>query len=77
MLSIQPQTVAEDFSEYGNVAPAVFIFLGNWPEELDPKTQPTNHSPFFQMYEPYMERGVKAYGHMVVDFLNSQGTAED
>ena len=76
VLSIQPQTVAEDFSEYANVAPAVFVFLGNWPEELDPATQPTNHSPFFQMHEPYMERGVKAYGHMVVDFLNAHAPAE-
>jgi len=74
VLSIQPQTVAEDFSEYGAVAPAVFVFLGNWPEEMDPATQPTNHSPYFHMHEPYMERGVKAYGHMVVDFLNSQQT---
>ena len=70
--SIQPQTVAEDFSEYGKVTPAVFVFLGNWPEELDPTTQPTNHSPFFNMHEPYMENGVKAFSHMVVDFLNSQ-----
>ena len=74
VLSIQPQTVAEDFSEYGSVTPAVFVFLGNWPEEMDPSTQPTNHSPYFHMHEPYMERGVKAYGHMVVDFLNSQQT---
>ena len=70
--SIQPQTVAEDFSEYGKVTPAVFVFLGNWPEEIDPTTQPTNHSPFFDMHEPYMENGVKAFSHMVVDFLNSQ-----
>jgi len=77
VLPIQPQTVAEDFSEYANVAPAVFVFLGNWPEELDPSTQPTNHSPLFHMHEPYMERGVKAYGHMVVDFLKSQETAGD
>ncbi|MGB5290828.1 MAG: amidohydrolase [Lysobacterales bacterium] len=76
VLSIQPQTVAEDFSEYGAVTPAVFVFLGNWPEEMDPASQPTNHSPYFHMHEPYMERGVKAYGHMVVDFLNSQGVAE-
>lgn len=76
VLSIQPQTVAEDFSEYGAVTPAVFVFLGNWPEEMDPASQPTNHSPYFHMHEPYMERGVKAYGHMVVDFLNSQGAAE-
>ena len=77
VLSIQPQTVAEDFSEYGAVTPAVFVFLGNWPEEMDPSTQPTNHSPYFHMHEPYMERGVKAYGHMVVDFLNSQKPAEE
>jgi amidohydrolase len=76
VLSIQPQTVAEDFSEYGAVTSAVFVFLGNWPEEMDPASQPTNHSPYFHMHEPYMERGVKAYGHMVVDFLNSQGAAE-
>jgi len=76
-LSVQPQTVAEDFSEYANVTPAVFVFLGNWPEELDPATQPTNHSPFFNMHEPYMETGVKAFGHMVVDFLQSQKAAEE
>lgn len=77
VLSVQPQTVAEDFSEYANVAPAVFVFLGNWPEDMDPSTQPTNHSPYFDMYEPYMERGVSAFGHMVVDFLQSQETVEE
>ena len=70
--SIQPQTVAEDFSEYGRVTPAVFVFLGNWPEDMDPSTMPTNHSPFFDMHEPYLENGVKAFSHMVVDFLKSQ-----
>ena len=70
--SIQPQTVAEDFAEYGRVTPAVFVFLGNWPVEMDGSTMPTNHSPYFDMHEPYMENGVKAFGHMVVDFLKSQ-----
>ena len=69
--AIQPQTVAEDFAEYGRVTPAVFVFLGNWPEDMDPTTQPTNHSPYFDMHEPYMENGVKAFSHMVVDFLKS------
>lgn len=72
VLSVQPQTVAEDFAEYAKVAPAVFVFLGNWPEELDASKQPTNHSPFFNMNEPYLETGVKAFSHMVVDFLKSQ-----
>jgi amidohydrolase len=70
--SIQPQTVAEDFAEYGRVTPAVFVFLGNWPAEMDPSTIPTNHSPYFDMHEPYMENGVKAFSHMVVDYLKSQ-----
>jgi amidohydrolase len=70
--SLQPQTVAEDFSEYGRLTPAVFVFLGNWPAELDPATQPANHSPYFDMHEPYLQIGVKAFSHMVVDYLKSQ-----
>ncbi len=71
LVPLNPQTVAEDFSEYGELTPSLFVFLGNWPEELDPATQPTNHSPYFHMPEPYLERGVKAFGHMVVDYLRT------
>jgi len=71
-LSLQPQTVAEDFSEYGKLTPAVYVFLGNGPPGVDPATLPSNHSPFFDMYEPSMENGVKAFGYMVVDYLNSR-----
>lgn len=66
---LTPQTVAEDFSEYGEVTNSLFVFLGNWPEGLDPAEQPANHSPLFDMHEPYLERGVRAFGHMVVDYL--------
>jgi len=72
VVSLQPQTVAEDFSEYANLTPAVFIFLGNWPEGSDQANNSSNHSPHFQMYEPYMETGVKAFTHMVVDYLKSK-----
>ena len=71
VVPLQPQTVAEDFAEYGELTAALFVFLGNWPEDLDPSTQPTNHSPLFDMHEPYMERGVRAFGYMVVDFLQA------
>ncbi len=70
--SIKPQTVAEDFAEYGKVTPAVFFFMGNWRADIDATTKPTNHSPFFDMHEPYMENGVKAFSFMVVDYLKSQ-----
>ena len=69
--SILPQTVAEDFSEYGDRTPAVFVFLGNWPADLDPAKKAANHSPYFDMHEPYMEVGVKAFSHMVVDYLST------
>ena len=72
VLSVLPQTVAEDFSEYGKFAPSVFVFLGNWRADLDPATKPANHSPLFDMHEPYLETGVKGFAHMVVDFMQSQ-----
>ncbi len=72
LVPLQPQTVAEDFSEYGELTPSLFVFLGNWPEDMDPTQQPTNHSPRFDMHEPYLERGVRAFAHMVVDYLQAQ-----
>lgn len=72
LVPLNPQTVAEDFSEYAERTPSLFVFLGNWPAELDPSQQPTNHSPKFDMHEPYLERGVKAFGNMVVTYLQEQ-----
>lgn len=69
LVPLNPQTVAEDFSEYGQVTPSLFVFLGNWPEGVDPTTMPTNHSPMFDMHEPFLEHGVRAFGHMVVAYL--------
>ena len=69
VLSVLPQTVAEDFSEYGEFAPSLFVFLGNWEASLDPSTQPANHSPYFDMYEPYLETGVKGFSYMVVNYM--------
>jgi len=72
LVPLNPQTVAEDFSEYAERTPSLFVFLGNWPAELDPSQQPTNHSPKFDMHEPYLENGVKAFGNMVVTYLQEQ-----
>jgi amidohydrolase len=70
--TLTPQTVAEDFSEFSNVTPGVYVFLGNWPDDMEDTGQGSNHSPFFQMHEPYLEHGVKAFGHMVVDYLQAK-----
>ena len=68
---LNPQTVAEDFSEYAEVTPSLFVFLGNWEEGVDPTTQPTNHSPMFDVHEPWLERGVEAFANMVLTYLQA------
>ena len=69
---VTPQTVAEDFSEFATETPGVFLFLGNGPPGVDPTTLPGNHSPYFDMHEPNLEVGVRAFSNMVVDYLNGQ-----
>jgi amidohydrolase len=67
---ITPQTVAEDFSFFANEVPGLFLFLGNGPPDVDPTTLPGNHSPYFDMYEPNLEMGVRIFSNLVVDYLN-------
>jgi len=68
---VTPQTVAEDFSEYANRVPGLFMFLGSAPPDVDPTTQPANHSPFFDMHEPNLEVGVRIFSNLVVDYLRA------
>jgi len=70
--SIQPQTVAEDFSLFANETPGLYFLLGNGEPGVDPQTIPSNHSPLFDMYEPSMELGVRAFSHLVVDYLQDE-----
>jgi amidohydrolase len=69
VVAVQPQTVAEDFSFFANEVPGLYVFLGNGPPGVDPNTQPSNHSPLFDVYEPNMELGVKVLSSLVVDYL--------
>jgi len=66
---VQPQTVAEDFSLFVQDIPGLYFFLGNGAPGIDPATMPANHSPFFDTHEPNMEVGVRAFSHLVVDYL--------
>ncbi len=66
---INPQTVAEDFSEYAQQTPGLFLFLGNGPPGVDLATLATNHSPFFDTHEPNLEMGVRIFSNLVVDYL--------
>jgi amidohydrolase len=68
---VNPQTVAEDFSEYAMRAPGLFLFLGNGPPGVDPTTLATNHSPLFDTHEPNLQVGVRVFSSLVVDYLQS------
>ena len=72
VVSVQPQTIAEDFSYFANETPGLYLFIGNGKPGLDPQTLPSNHSPLFDMYEPSMELGVRAFSHLVVDYLQEE-----
>ena len=72
LVSVQPQTVAEDFSYFANETPGLYLFLGNGEPGKDPQMLPSNHSPLFDMYEPGMELGVRAFTHLVVDYLQGE-----
>jgi amidohydrolase len=69
---VLPQTVAEDFSVFANATPGLYLFIGNGEPGVDPDTLPSNHSPFFDMYEPGMQLGVSAFVHMVADYLEAE-----
>lgn len=68
-----PQTVAEDFSEFATRTPGLFLFLGNGPPGVDPATLPTNHSPLFDTHEPNLGLGVRIFSNLVVDYLAAAG----
>ena len=69
---VSPQTVAEDFSEYAERTPGLFLFMGSGPPDVDPAGLPSNHSPFFDMHEPNLQVGVRVFSNLVVDYLQGR-----
>ena len=64
-----PHTTAEDFAYFARETPGLYLFLANAPDGGDPDYAAPNHSPLFNMYEPNLETGVRAFAHLVVDYL--------
>lgn len=62
-------TPGEDFALFANEVPGLYFFLGAVPPDADPTTAPSNHSPMFTIHEPVLETGVRAFAHLVVDYL--------
>lgn len=65
-------TGAEDFSFYGTKAPAFFFYLGGMPKGNDPAKAPPHHSADFFVDDAAMQTGIKAFCHLVIDYLNNK-----
>jgi amidohydrolase len=61
-------TGAEDFSFYGEKAPAFFFFLGGMPKGGDPKKAAPHHTPDFYIDDSMLNVGVKAFCQIVFDY---------
>ncbi|MCC6286913.1 MAG: amidohydrolase [Chitinophagaceae bacterium] len=61
-------TGAEDFSFFGEKAPAFFFFLGGMPANQEPSKAAPHHTPDFFIDDSMLDVGVKAFCNIVFDY---------
>lgn len=61
-------TGAEDFSFFGDKAPAFFFFLGGMPAGQDPAKAAAHHTPDFYIDDSRLDVGVKVFCQLVFDY---------
>jgi amidohydrolase len=61
-------TGAEDFSYFGEKAPAFYFTVGGMKKGQDPKTAPAHHTPDFILDDSRLDVGVKAFANIVFDY---------
>lgn len=59
---------AEDFSFYGQKAPAFFFYLGGMPKGQDQATAPSHHTSEFYIDESEFDLGMKAFCQLIFDY---------
>jgi amidohydrolase len=69
VIEIPPITGAEDFSYYGQHAPALFFFVGATPPDQDMAAAASNHSPEFFLDEAALKLGTRAMLQLALDRL--------
>ena len=61
-------TGAEDFSYFGEKAPAFFFYVGGMKKGQDPKTAAPHHTPDFMIDDSRLDVGIKAFANIVFDY---------
>ena len=64
-------TGSEDFSFYGQRAPALYVHLGITPPDSNWRTAAPNHSPKFLVDERAFPTGVRILAHLAADYLQT------
>lgn len=72
VVTVHPQTVAEDFAHYQQQIPGMFFFLGITPEGTDASKAAPNHSPYFFVDESALVVGVRALSHLALAQLSAE-----
>lgn len=68
---VQPHawtTGAEDFSYFGEKAPAFFFYIGGMPKGNDSSKAPGHHTPDFYIDDSQLDVGIKAFCNIVFDY---------
>ena len=66
------QMGSEDFSLFGQVAPAMFFFVGSTAKGTDTATVANNHSPQFLLDEESLDVGFRALMQVSLDYLHGK-----
>jgi amidohydrolase len=69
-------TGAEDFSYYGEKAPAFFFYLGGMPKGNDPAKAPDHHTADFYIDDSMLDTGVNAFCQLVFDYPTLKAGSE-
>lgn len=67
-------TGAEDFSFFAEKVPSLFFFIGGMEKGKDAKKAFPHHTPDFYIDESGMKTGIKAFCHLVFDYMNISKT---
>lgn len=71
VVEIPLYTIAEDFSQFADVVPGFYFFVGTTAAGTDPTTAPINHSPLYAPDEAALDVGLRALLQATLDFLDS------
>ncbi len=69
LVEVPRYTIAEDFSQFANVVPGLYFFVGSTPRGQPLEAAPMNHSPHYAPDESALDLGVRALLQATVDFL--------